>query len=181
MSDELTNEQAAQLLMIPKWVVGGGARAMARVSEQTIPAGGGFSRRDLSLLSEDGGNRFILSMKSSDKQTLKLSVHHGVNPGNHVGLLRVDYSGKHFNPDVALDDVPARFHQFAGMFFGYGDPHIHHYVAGYAMKWAVPLSSDEFPVKKIENAGQIPDAIRAFGEAIALQTSLVPEPSNLFS
>lgn len=174
MSGELTNERAGELLQDPKWVVRNGG---TRVPEQAIPVAGGFPRRDWRLISESG-EQFVVSLKSSDKRALKLSMHHGTAKARHVGLLRVDYSGKHSNPDVDLRDVPEMFHPFAGEIFGYDSPHIHLYVAGYDMRWAIPLALHEFPVKTIESDSDIPKAIRAFGAAVSLQTPLIPEDSK---
>ena len=175
MPDELTHEQAAELLRTPKWVVSARGRDGVRLDQQAIPAGDKFSVCELILASQDKRDEFRMVIRCSEKKALKLSIHHQADP-SHTGLLRVDYNGWHENPSEVSDFLPERFAPYAGVRFAPDQPHIHYHVHGYGMlAWAVPLSDDDFPVKSVKTDVQIPEAVVAFGAAISLKTELKPE------
>jgi hypothetical protein len=95
-----------------------------------------------------------------------------------IGLLRVDFSGQHENPQTLTDNMPAIFHPYVGRFFDYNDHHIHYYVEGYrtTLDWAIPLTDDAFPVKQISNSNDILNAFYRFNDIINLQTSFKIHP-----
>ena len=180
MPDELTHEQAAELLRTPKWVVSARGRDGVRRNQQAIPAGDKFSARELILASQDKRNEFRMFIRCSEKRALKLSIHHQADP-SHTGLLRVDYNGWHGNPSNVFGRLPELFAPYVGAQFAHDQPHIHYHVPGYKpMAWAVPLSDHDFPVKSVESDGEIPEAIVAFGAFISLKTELKPV-SDLFA
>lgn len=89
-----------------------------------------------------------------------------------IGLIRVDYSGQHKNPEIIKDNVPIMFHSYAGKYFNYNEHHIHYYVEGYktSLDWALPLKVDRFPIKEIKNNSDILNAFYNFNKLINLQT-----------
>ena len=181
MPDELTHEQAAELLRTPKWVVSARGRDGVRLGQQAIPAGDKFSARELILASQDKRDGFRMNMWSSDKRALKLSIHHREFP-SHAGLLRVDYCGPpHTNPPDHPPDLPECLVPYIGFSIAPNQPHIHYCVSGHKhMAWAMPLVDSDFPIKSIESDAQISEAIVAFGAAISLKTELKPV-SDLFA
>ena len=179
MHDELTYEQAAELLLTPKWVVNVKGRDGIRPVYQPIPVRDKFPQLHCLLESGDRRHYFRLSVACGKKQAFKISLHHQADP-SHTGLLRVDYRGWHTNPTEESAGLPARFVPHIRAKFTPDQPHIHYHVPGYkTLAWAVPLTDDDFPVKIVESDDQISDAILAFGETISLKTELKPQ-ANLF-
>lgn len=167
----LANEEAEMLLKIPKWVVGGNGRGVALLPRCEVSLS---SRQNLYLSSKDGSRKFMLAVGGSPKRALKLRLHHQTASPENTGLLRVEYNGGgHRNPPGIPEGkfLPEKFFPHIGRVFARGEPHIHHYVAGFRdLPWAVPLRDDDFPVKGIRSENGMWRAFRAFGAAIALMT-----------
>ena len=172
----LTNEKAEELLKMPKWIVGeengrGATRLLPRrgISLRPVPR-----EENLPMESEDGSRKFRLVVNR--EKALKLALHHETHSGD-AKLLRVEYGGKeHRNPrNVPPEKIPLRFHGHIGAVIARGEPHIHRYAEGFArLEWALPLSTDDFPVKSISGEDDILKAVRAFGDAIAVKTEIHP-------
>jgi len=89
-----------------------------------------------------------------------------------IGLLRVDFNGRHKNPEIENDKVPNDFKPYAGKWIE--ESHIHYFIEGYKpLSWAMPLTADAtFPVKNFTNQNQIGSIIQTFIKKINLQTQL---------
>jgi len=98
-----------------------------------------------------------------------LTCHHDFES---VGLLRLDFYGRHRNPEGINERVPAFLHKYAGKDFGYNDHHIHVYVEGSDLEWAIPIVDHDFPIKQIAGIGDIVNAIMNFQIEINLETKL---------
>lgn len=171
----LTNEEAEMLLKMPKWIVGGGnGRDAARLSHCGIFLSPAPRKEKFRLVSasEYGSRKFRLVINR--EAALKLALHHETHSGE-AKLLRVEYGGKeHRNPrNVPPEKVPPRFRGHIRAVIARGEPHIHRHVEGFPpLKWALPLSADDFPVKSVSGENDILKAVRAFGDAIAMETEI---------
>lgn len=119
----------------------------------------------------DAEYEFFLEIKQSAKKRLKVTLHFQ-NIDGPLPLLRIDYGGFHKNPEYANEHVPERFRLFCGQAFDLNTPHIHYFVQGYGLNWALPLIEDEFPVKSISARSDIMDAIQGMARLIKLETEL---------
>ncbi len=66
-------------------------------------------------------------------------------------LIRLDYGGRHKNPERANNKIPDWIAQFAGKDFNRDEPHVHIYVESSGLsdlKWAVPLDYFELDGKR---------------------------------
>ena len=171
----LTNKEAEELLEMPKWIVSGGNESdAARLPHREVSLHPAPRDENLPMASESGSHKFRLVINR--EATLKLALHHETRSGE-AKLLRVEYGGKeHRNPrNVPSEKIPPRFHGHIGRVIDRGEPHIHRHVEGFgALKWALPLSADEFPVKSVSGEDDILKAVRAFGDAIAMKTEIHP-------
>jgi len=168
-----TTEQYQYLLKLPKKVEINGVLENSLAFTQPFP----FSERYTLISPDDTDFTFIYEIYQSKKNQFKLTLHL-MDCDTRIGLLRVDYSGQHENPQTITENVPAVFHPFAGKFFNYNDHHIHYYVEGYktTLDWALPLTNDEFPVKEITETNDILKAFYRFNEIINLQTEFKINP-----
>lgn len=168
-----SNEQARYLLHLPKKVIVGEELQDQHQIQQKFP----FQDR-LKLLSErDEDFEFVMSVSQSSKNQLKLSLHHQEDQ-SHVGLLRVDYYGKHKNPEWVTDQVPEFLRPYAGQWFDYQDHHIHYFVEGYSpLNWAAPLKDMGFGQTEIESSHAITNAFHYFARQINLVTQVTIQES----
>jgi hypothetical protein len=164
----LTTEQVQYLLGLPKKVKVNGVLRDTIVLEQTVP----LQERYMLVAEADESYAFLYSIDQSRKNLFKLTLYLMDNE-EHIGLVRIDYSGQHQNPEKITADVPQQFHPYAGKFFGYGEPHIHYYVEGghKSMSWALPLAESGFEIEKITSNRDIISAFTAFNTLITLKTS----------
>lgn len=110
---------------------------------------------------------FLLEISRSAKNNLKITLHFQED-NSKIGLLRVDYSGKHKNPHEIKRSLLDRF---AAKWFDYREHHIHYYVESYnQLAWAIPSVDNDFPVKSVTNANDIFPATIAFARKINLKT-----------
>ncbi|MBF0377306.1 MAG: hypothetical protein HQK72_07460 [Desulfamplus sp.] len=116
--------------------------------------------------------KFRLHITQSEKIELKLSCHHDFDS---IPLLRIDFKGRHRNPETITDRVPQKLHPYTGKFFELNEPHIHIYVEGSGIDWALPIKEYGFKVSEINNVSNLVDAIRYFQDEINLETRLLFE------
>lgn len=114
---------------------------------------------------------FFLDIWQSSKNQLKMKLHYQEEEAS-IGLLRIDFNGRHHNPEIENDNVPDEFKPYAGKWIE--ESHIHYFIEGYkTLNWAIPLSIDEsFPIKTFTDSSQIGSIIQAFGKKINLKTQL---------
>ncbi len=152
-----TTEQAQYLLQLPKKVEMNGTLQDSITFTQPFP----FQERYTLISSDDTEFTFLYEVNQSSKNQFKLTLYL-MDEDTRVGLLRVDFSGQHENPQNINDKVPEAFHPFAGKFFNYHEHHIHYYIEGYktTLDWALPLADDTFPVKQIINPNDVITALK---------------------
>jgi 5-hydroxyisourate hydrolase-like protein (transthyretin family) len=137
----------------------------------------------LTLISTDEEFTFLWQIWLSEKDALKVSLHHQ-DSGTNLGLLRVDFNSGHQNPESANEYVPEKFLPYTNKHFTLKEHHIHYHVQTYeSLAWAVPLSDDDFEIKELGRgpsfAADFDRTIRQFAKAINLQTKLTFEASLL--
>ena len=122
--------------------------------------------------------KFLFEIYRSKKIRFKISLHHQESITN-MGLLRVDYTANHVNPETINEYVPDFLHQYAGLRFIH-QPHIHFFVEKYkSLAWAMPLKDYQgFDVKEIKSIHDIPTALRSFAKAINLVDELTFKDHN---
>lgn len=163
----LTNEEAKNLLLLPKKVVVNNEMQ----NRCMLESGSRLSRRFV-IRSLDGNHAFLLEI-SQGKKRLKITLHFQEN-SQFVGLLRVDYEGTHQNPAKCNEYVP----DFAKPYVGQdiNENHMHFYVQGYkTLAWAIPLRVSDFPVKTILDIDSFFNALEAFQQIIHLDTKILYE------
>lgn len=145
------------------------------------------------VLNEANSNKkgFKLDINQSNQTTLKLTCHHR-NVSN-FGLIRVDYNGpKHTNPQVIGSNVPGFLHPFAGMDIQPRVNHVHIYVEGQNLNWAISLEdyakidNDKkdginIPKLEIEEHGDKSGAIQSFMNTINLKAQMSFTSSLMFN
>jgi hypothetical protein len=129
-----------------------------------------FQERYPLLSEEDQDYSFFVEVYQSSKNLLKVTFHFQEDNANY-GLLRVDYGGRHRNPEMANEHVPEVCLPYCGQWLD--TPHIHFAVPGYRpLAWAVPLETDGFAVRSIRSFSEISDALSAFFTRINVQTQI---------
>ncbi len=170
-----TNEEANHLLQLPKKILLNDQLTDTVTIRQQFP----FNLRYLLGSEADNEFLFMVEVKQSSKFSLKFDLHNQEDQ-TKIGLIRINYFGKHKNPEIANDKVPAVLHKYAGKWFDYDEHHIHIYVEGYRLlDWAMPLIDDPFPIKEIKNNSNIVDAFIHFCKRINLITKINLEESLL--
>ena len=166
MIQMITKQQADYLLNLPKHIIEDDTVLERKVYTLNIP----ISDRIYLVSKEDDEFSFFWELYQSPKNQIKLALHHQEADAS-IGLLRVDYNGRHKNPEELADSVPEIFRPFVGQWIN--ESHIHHFVEGYKdLAWAIPLSIDSFPVKEYSNPKGLSNALTAFANSINLQTEL---------
>ena len=163
----LTSEQAQYLIEIPKKIV----EKDILLDSKNILCKRPFSERYYLLAENDDEVSFFLETNQSTKKSLKFTLHYQEDESNH-GILRIDYCGRHKNPEKINEYVPNKFRAYAGLYLD--EPgHIHYTVYGYRdLAWAIPLEADSFPVKRISSNEDIAEAFKGFCSTINLQTKI---------
>ena len=120
---------------------------------------------------EDVPYEFLMQISQSAKNSVKISFHLQSN-NFKIGLLRVDYSGTHRNPQEATNNVPTDFLPYQGKVIV--GSHIHYYVQGYnQLEWALPIDRTNYSCQEIDDCQEsIVRAIECFAETIHLNTKL---------
>jgi hypothetical protein len=125
------------------------------------------------IVPNDDEFKFSYIVNQSEKNIYKLSLFL-MQDDTKIGLLRVDFNGGHKNPDRANEHVPKDFLKYVGKRLKYQESHIHYNVAGYSpMSWAIPLSDDQFKIKKIDNQNDVISAFLEFNTLINLKTEFL--------
>ena len=164
---KLDSQQITYLIDLPKKVVEGNTL----LNQKSILLKAPFQER-YSLLSEENDDfLFLIELWQSGKNLLKVTFHFQEDSANY-GLLRLDYGGRHRNPETINEYVPEAYLPYAGQWLQ--EPHIHATVPGYRpLAWAMPLADDSFAVKNIRSSLEISDALSAFFSRINVQTQLL--------
>lgn len=130
----------------------------------------------------DENLKFKVDLTQHKKVSLKLSCHH--RDGSNLGLIRVDYNGpRHKNPQTITSNVPRVLHNYAGFEIKPRVSHIHIYVEGENLDWAMPLKdfsnlTDEerngISVEQIDinNHSEKVNAVYSFAKAINIQSRI---------
>lgn len=162
-------EKSELLLKLPKMVgtyTDPGILKNELAFESKIP----FCKKFILMAPDDDEISFLYDITQSPKNHFKFSLYLMCNDGK-IGLVRVDFNGKHKNPDGINEYVPDRFKKYAGRWFEYDEPHIHYNIDGYdPMRWAIPLEDESFKVKSINNQNDVISAFFEFNKLINLQT-----------
>lgn len=135
-------------------------------------------QKKLNLFAPDDDNfSFLYEVNQSSKNQFKLSLYL-MDEETKIGLLRVDFRGQHENPQTIIETLPAKFHPYVGKFFTYDEHHIHYFTEGYrtSLDWAIPLSEDDFNVKRISGNNDVVEAFYSFNRIINLQTEFKINP-----
>lgn len=163
---ELDAQQIAYLINLPKNIV----ESSTLLEQKSILLRSPFQERYPLLSQEDQDSSFFVEVYQSSKNLLKVTFHFQEDNASY-GLLRVDYGGRHKNPETANEHVPEVFLPYCGQLLDV--PHIHYAVPSYGpLKWAVPLEKDGFAVESISSSSEISDALSAFFIRINVQTQI---------
>ena len=119
---------------------------------------------------------FRLHIKTSKRVHIKLTCHH---EHEYIGLIRVDFHGAHKNPETTTADTPEFLHKYIGKRFSVEEHHIHIYVDGFGLDWALPLIDHDFSIKSIKNQVDMVNSILEFSRLINIKTSLIIAQSPL--
>jgi len=114
---------------------------------------------------------FFVDIKQRKKNYLKITLHLQEIEAS-IGLLRIDYNGRHLNPAIVNSNVPSLFVPYAGQWIE-GD-HIHYYIDGYKpLSWAIPISIDKtVNIKEYKDSSEICNILKGFFYRINLKTTL---------
>jgi hypothetical protein len=169
----ITKEQADYLINLPKYIIeqvpkGENVYLESKNYVPTLP----IDDRIYLASKVDDEFTFFLDINQSSKNQLKITLHFQEDDAS-IGLLRVDFNGRHKNPVLAIDNLPDIFKQYADSWIE--ESHIHYFFEGYKpLSWAIPLKLDNsFPVKSFTDTSQIGPIIQAFGKKINMLTVLM--------
>lgn len=173
----ITAEQADYLITLPKKII----ENEQVLERKNLSPKQPFIDRFYLISEEDTEFSLFLDITQSKKKAIKFTLHYQED-GADYGLLRVDYSGRHKNPETANEHVPESFKPYTGLWLDDYPGHIHYVVDGYApLKWAIPLEIDDFPVKQINTFADITNSFSSFCKRINIQTDLIiSTQSNAF-
>lgn len=164
-----TNQQADYLVNLSKKIVENDVFKETVTFKQEFP----FRKNFILASEEDNEFIFLFEINQSSKNQLKLTLLFQEDESK-IGLLRVDFNGKHKNPETVNNTLPEVFIEFAGKWFDYNEHHIHYFVEGYSpLAWAIPLTNDTFPVKDLLSNTDIIDSIKFFCEKIKLKSEII--------
>lgn len=139
----------------------------------------------------DENIKFKLDFTQSRQVSLKLSCHH--RDGSDFGLIRIDYNGpRHPNPQVASSNVPDFLRVYAGVEIPPRVNHVHIYVEGENLNWAVPLEDfvkwnekqrDGISIAQLEINGHNEKnlAVKSFADTINLQANFSFSSGMIFN
>jgi len=164
----ITQEQADYLLNLPKQIIEGEDVLEIKDYSPTFPV----QDRIYMISKDDDEFNFFLEIQQSSKNQLKLTLHFQENETS-IGLLRVDFNGRHKNPEEINSFLPELFKPFAGKWIE--ENHIHYFIQGYKpLAWAIPINIDEsFSVTNFENYNNFDEILKAFMNKINLITNLI--------
>lgn len=162
-----TQEQADYLLNLPKYLIEGEVVLKSKDYSPTFP----INDRIYIISEEDDAYSFFYWDTASRKNQLKLTLHFQEDD-TKIGLLRVDYNGRHKNPELGNAVLPEIFKPYIGLWIE--ESHIHYYVEGYnPLVWAIPLSIDEtFSAKNFTGVNDFASIFKTFCNIINVKTNL---------
>lgn len=140
---------------------------------------------------EDESIKFKVDLTQHKQIALKLSCHH--RDGSNFGLIRVDYNGpRHKNPQTITTDVPQILHKYAGYEIQPRESHVHIYVEGEELNWAMPLKAfsklseeerDGISVAQIDinSHNEKVDAVKSFAKTINIQAKISTHGGLIFN
>lgn len=107
---------------------------------------------------------FTLHIFKSNKKMDKISFNH-IYKDLSVCLFRLDFGGMHKNPETITKEVPEKFESHIGEIIK--DAHVHYYIEGYELSWALPINETEFKdyagiLNFEESLQSILDSVRGF-------------------
>lgn len=163
----LTKEIVDYLIELKKWIIEDENVLENRVYTPGFPV----NERIYMISKDDSVYNFFVEIWQS-KNYLKLTLHLQENETS-TGLLRVDFNGRHKNPEELNEFVPELFKQYAGMWLE--ESHIHYFIEGYdPLVWAIPLYKDEsFGVKNFSSSNDYLDVFKEFMNRINLETKII--------
>ncbi len=163
----ITKQQADYLLDLPKHIIEQDKFLDKKNYAPLLP----IDDRIYMASKDDNDFTFFLDIWQSSKNQLKVTLHFQEEDAS-IALLRVDFNGRHINPEIANDNVSDEFKPYAGKWIE--ESHIHYFVEGYKpLSWAIPLTVDDsFPIKTFSDSSEIGNIILAFGKKINLKTQL---------
>lgn len=161
MEKTLTGAQAAALIGMVKHF------ADAPGVSKRMGLTGKGQKEKFKLVSTEGMRPefFTLDIFRSEKKFAKITFHHGYGEPGVVPLFRLDIGGGHTNPRNITENVPSQFARHRGERFDAS--HLHVYVEGFGLQWAIPLSESEFrdfaDIEGFEsNLQALTDKVRSF-------------------
>ena len=158
----LTNQLAEYLLGLEKVLIN---------PQQVIDLSNKKNRLEL-ISHRDYDYKFWVVITTNQKIILKTSIHHSES-SSHIGLLRIDFRGRHRNPTHILPTLPDFLRPYGDKWFDVTEPHMHVYVEGYKqLAWAIPLTDTDFPVKDINEKSDLSDLIINFAHKINLTSKI---------
>lgn len=163
----ITQEQADYLLDLPKNIIEGENVLESKDYSPTFP----INDRIYLISKDDDAYSFFIEIQQSRKNQLKLTLHFQEDDTN-IGLLRVDYNGRHKNPESGHSLLPDIFKPSIGLWIE--ESHIHYYVEGYnPLVWAIPLNTDEsYSAKSFTGINDYADVFKTFCNKINIETNL---------
>lgn len=139
----------------------------------------------------DDSVKFKVDLTQHKQIALKLSCHH--RDGSNFGLIRIDYNGpRHSNPEIITTDVPQILHKYAGYEIPPRESHIHIYVEGMKLDWAMPLKDfsklteeekDSISVEQVDinNHTEKVNAVKSFANTVNIQAQISTHGGLIFN
>lgn len=163
----LTQNEAKYLIELPKFVFENDSLIVKKILNYNIP----INDRIYLIAENNIEYIFLLDITQSSKNYLKLTLHFQYDDLN-IGLIRIDFNGRHKNPEIIKDNLPEIFKEYSGKWVE--ESHIHYYIEGYKpLAWAVPLTVDEtFTIKTFFDDSNFIEIMQSFKNLINLKTEL---------
>jgi hypothetical protein len=168
MPERFTAARAQELLKLEKYIVDKDGR---QVQKMPITVSGAVNLSFDLFASEDRALTFVLSIKQSKKNYIKITFQF-FDKSSSQGLLRACFNGAdHNNPEEVLDTLPDELKQHAGKLMP--KDHLHIYVEGYeTLAWAIPMEDSEFGNLKFNGLADFQTIFSKFAELINLKTTI---------
>ena len=164
----MTFNEAQGYVKGSKWVIDQQGNKLASITLSLSPR----QKFRISMI-DANANVFVLDVYHSGQVGVKMSFH--LRDTNSEGLVRLDYNGYHANPVPYTDDVPEVFKPYEGEIFD-AKSHLHLYVEGYGLDWALPIEDTEIDPKTINATDPtqgFKDAFSGFCKYLNLKSEVV--------
>lgn len=163
----ISQDQADYLLSLPKYIIEGENILVLKDYSPTFP----INDRIYIISKDDDAYSFFIELQQSRKNQLKLTLHFQEDDIN-IRLLRVDFNGRHKNPESGNPVLPNICRPYIGLWIE--ESHIHYYVEGYnPLVWAIPLNTDEtYSAKSFTGINDFADVLKTFCNKINVKTNL---------